>query len=100
MEGPIPAQSLPSATLFDVMASVRRALTRRGEYLAPEWFDRAIQDLHTGVLSGWYLPPQPPDAAAFAFVSERPPRGFGHLHIEAGREAVSRGLQLVRRLVA
>jgi GNAT superfamily N-acetyltransferase len=94
MQRPVSARDVPSDVLFELMGALRSALSRRGEYLAPEWFDRAVADLRTGVLVGWFLPAGEKARAGLAFLSERPPRGFGHVHVQPGEDAVDRAVLL------
>lgn len=97
-EEPVPARLAPRDALEEMVGAVRRALTERGEFLAPEWFDRAVSDLKSGALAGWYLPAEA-GPAGLAFLSARPPRGFGHVHVEPGASEVPRALNLTEAMV-
>lgn len=66
--------------LLELTAGLRRALVQRGEHLPPHWPEEAAEDLKAGRLEGFVLGP-PLDPRALAFLSLRPRRGFGQVHV-------------------
>ncbi len=73
-------------------------LERRGEYLPTAWAGEAARDLASGMLEGHFLSPGE-GPSGLAFYSRRGERGYGHVHVEAGREAVGRASALLTALV-
>lgn len=101
MEGaaPRPAREVRSDEILDRVGSLRRELVRRGEFLAPGWVDEAVEDLRTGRLTGWVLP-ESPGPAGIGFVSRRPRRAYGHVHIEPGAGGAEAAQRLASTLLA
>ncbi len=83
--------------LLERVASVRRELLRRGEFLPPGWVEEAVEDLRRERLTGFVLPEA--DGAAIGFLSRRPARGYGHVHVEPGADGVGRTTVLLQRLI-
>jgi ribosomal protein S18 acetylase RimI-like enzyme len=80
------------------VASVRRELVRRGEFLPPGWVDEAVEDLRHDRLTGFVLLAVG-GAPGIAFVSRRPRRAYGHAHVEPGPDARERTVALLRSVL-
>ncbi|MCI4331178.1 MAG: GNAT family N-acetyltransferase [Thermoplasmata archaeon] len=89
-ERPRPAREVRADDLLERVASVRQELLRRGEFLPPGWVDEAVEDLRNDRLTGWVLP-----SGGIGFLSRRPERAYGHVHVEPGPNAPGRSSLLL-----
>jgi GNAT superfamily N-acetyltransferase len=90
-----PAQEARPDDLQELLGLARRELIRRGELVPPAWVDDAVQDLRTGLLVGWYVPP----AAALGFASIRGRRAYGHVHVAQAQGALDNAHAVLTTLV-
>jgi GNAT superfamily N-acetyltransferase len=73
----VPARDARRDELLELLGLTRRELIRRGELVPPHWVDDGVEDLSSGQLVGWYVPP----TRALAFYSRRAHRAYGHVHV-------------------
>ncbi|MCI4319506.1 MAG: GNAT family N-acetyltransferase [Thermoplasmata archaeon] len=73
----VPTRGAPAEQLLELLGLTRRELLHRGELVPPHWVDDGVEDLRSGRLVGWYVPP----ARALAFYSRRAHRAYGHVHV-------------------
>ncbi|MCI4362487.1 MAG: GNAT family N-acetyltransferase [Thermoplasmata archaeon] len=92
---PRPAKESRPDVLLELVQGVRKALALRGEVIASTWVEDAARELKAGRQLGWTI-----GDGAIAFVSDRPARTFGHVHVEEGEERLARAETLLAVLVA
>jgi GNAT superfamily N-acetyltransferase len=90
----VPARGARAEDLLELLGLTRRELLRRGELVPPNWVDEGVEDLRSGRLSGWYVPP----TEALAFYSRRAHRAYGHVHVTEGPERLDRAVSLLTTL--
>jgi|GEM_PF-230425 len=84
--------------LQELTHGLRSELVARGEFLPPTWVEEAAAQLKDGRLQGWVL--SSPDGPGLAFLSPRPGRAYGHVHVTRGPHAVERAEVLLAALAA
>ncbi|MCI4350327.1 MAG: GNAT family N-acetyltransferase [Thermoplasmata archaeon] len=90
----VPARGARADDLLELLGLTRRELIRRGELVPPNWVDEGVDDLRSGRLTGWYLPP----TRALAFYSRRAHRAYGHVHVTGGPERLDRAVEMLTLL--
>jgi len=92
-----PAVDVPLDVLQGLTHALRAELLRRGEFLPSPWVEEAAEDLRAGRLAGWVSGPGT-DGDGLAFLSARPGRGYGHIHVGPGPDALARSEALLDAL--
>jgi ribosomal protein S18 acetylase RimI-like enzyme len=92
-----PAQELPRAELWNLIAAIRHQLAARGEILPASWVDDTADAISRGVGTAWFRgEARAPRALAVLWMRDR--KGYGHLHATTGAEAVPDLIRLGRHL--
>ncbi|MCI4321934.1 MAG: hypothetical protein L3K05_06485, partial [Thermoplasmata archaeon] len=92
---PRPATEARPDVLLELVQGVRKSLALRGEVIASTWVEDAAREMKAGRQLGWTL-----GDSAIAFVSDRPARTFGHVHVAEGDHRLERAETLLAVLVA
>ncbi|HKV89937.1 MAG TPA: GNAT family N-acetyltransferase, partial [Thermoplasmata archaeon] len=92
---PRPATEARPDVLLELVHGVRGSLLARGEAISSVWVEEAARDLKAGRQLGWTL-----GEGSLAFVSTRPARTFGHVHVGEGADRLERAETLLAVLVA
>jgi ribosomal protein S18 acetylase RimI-like enzyme len=87
----VPARGGRADDLLELLGLTRRELLRRGELVPPNWVDEGVEDLRSGRLTGWYIPP----ARALSFYSRRAHRAYGHVHVTSVPDRLERAVDLL-----
>ena len=90
-----PATEARPDVLLELVHGVRSELRRRGESVGSAWVEEVAKDLKTGDRVGWTLGDH-----AVAYVSKRPTRWYGHLHVEGEGERLERGETLLAQVIS
>ncbi len=98
-DSPTPTVGANREALFALVGLVRAELRRRGEPLAADWVDQAVEDLARGELPGYYYAPDDPPGG-LGFLSPAGGRAYGHVHVEPGPRGPERAQRLVEALCA
>jgi ribosomal protein S18 acetylase RimI-like enzyme len=86
-EAPRPATSARPDELLELLQTVRRELTLRGEDFQGSWVEPVAEELHTGRQPGWFFP-LAGGRGGIAFGNVREGRAWGHVHSTAEGEAL------------
>ncbi len=98
MEPPRPATTAPREELEELLQSIRQELLRRAELPGGDWVEESASELKSGAKAGFYLPPGR-GGGGLAFATHRQSAAYGHVHVTAGAEAVTRALALANALL-
>ena len=89
----VPTTQVRLDDLTELTHALRAALLEKGEFLPSRWVEESATDLHEGRLRGWVL--RDPAPVGLAFLSARPTRLYGHVHIAPGPQAPDRARRML-----
>ncbi|HXQ49033.1 MAG TPA: GNAT family N-acetyltransferase [Thermoplasmata archaeon] len=84
-EAPRPTTGATTNDLLELLQTVRRELTLRGEDFQGSWVEPVAEDLRAGRQPGWFYPPA--HRGGIAFGNVRGGRAWGHVHASDEEDA-------------
>ncbi|MCI4337370.1 MAG: hypothetical protein L3K17_09350, partial [Thermoplasmata archaeon] len=94
----VPATQARPDDLMEITHRLRAELLGRGEFLPSTWVEESAAELKGGQLRGWVIAGSP--LAGVGFLSVRPGRAYGHVHVSEGPDRLDRARTLLTVLGA